>query len=53
MVNGVSASMVAVPHGSWPHVLAFLVERFPAIHPSVWTERLQKGLVISAQGIAL
>ncbi len=53
MVNGVSASMVAVPHGSRPHVLAFLVERFPAIHPSVWTERLQKGLVISAQGLAL
>ncbi len=53
MLNGVSASMVAVPQGDWPDVLAFLVARFPAIPERVWTERLMHGLVLNAQGETL
>ena len=53
MVNGVSASMVAVPHGPWPTLLAFLAARFPAIPEAVWAQRMAQGTVLSAKGEAL
>lgn len=46
--DGVSASRVAVRKGPWPHVLAFLQERLPAVQE--WPERLQRGDVLDAQG---
>lgn len=53
MRDGVSASVVAVPAGPWPTVLAFLDGRFPAVGQSVWADRLAQGLVLNAQGQAL
>lgn len=53
MVDGVSASVVAVPPGTWPDVLAFLVARFPAIQADVWLERLAQKRVLNANGIPL
>ena len=53
MRDGVSASMVAVPAGPWPSVLAYLDGRFPAVGASVWAERLAQGLVINGHGQAL
>ena len=53
MREGVSASVVAVPQGSWPTVLAFLLSRFPAVSATDWSQRLANGLVLNAQGQAL
>ncbi len=48
MRDGVSASRVAVRKGPWPHVLAFLQERLPAVQE--WPERFQRSEVLDAQG---
>ncbi|NDC60704.1 MAG: pseudouridine synthase [Betaproteobacteria bacterium] len=48
--NGVSPSRVVVPHGSWPTLLDFLSDRFPAVGTSVWAQRLSHGLVLSENG---
>ena len=53
MREGVSASVVAVPHGPWPTVLAFLAARFPAIAAADWSQRLARGLVLDANGQAV
>jgi tRNA pseudouridine32 synthase/23S rRNA pseudouridine746 synthase len=44
---------VSVPAGHWPTLLNFLVERFPGVARQTWTERLQRGAVINAQGLAI
>lgn len=49
--DGVAASSVVLPPGSWPTVLAFLTERFP--HVCDWPERIARGLVRDASGQAL
>ena len=51
MRDGVSASRVAVRQGPWPHLLAFLQERLPAVDE--WPQRLQRGEVLDAQGQAV
>lgn len=49
-VDGVSASAITVPRGEWPHVLAFLVARFPHISSTHWRQRLAAGQVTADDG---
>ena len=51
MRDGVSASVVSVPHGA-PHLLDFLAQRMPGISRSEWAERLAQGLVLHEDGQA-
>lgn len=51
--DGVGASSVALPAGSWPTVIAFLVEHFTAIPHAEWAARMQRGDVIDAAGETL
>jgi tRNA pseudouridine32 synthase/23S rRNA pseudouridine746 synthase len=44
---------VALPEGPWLTVLAFLVERFPAITRQTWQQRMAQGDVISEHGETL
>ncbi|RYG12830.1 MAG: pseudouridine synthase [Burkholderiales bacterium] len=48
--NGVSPSCVGLPVGSWPTILAFLIERFPAIPREDWLARVEAGLVVDEFG---
>lgn len=50
MHQGVSASVVAVPPGDWPHLLDFLAQRMPGISRTGWAERLDRGLVLQENG---
>jgi tRNA pseudouridine32 synthase/23S rRNA pseudouridine746 synthase len=47
--DGVSASVVSVPHGA-PHLLDFLAQRMPGISRSEWAQRLAQGLVLQEDG---
>lgn len=49
--EGVSASCVVLPAGSWGTVLAFLTERFAGVSTTQWQERMQTHLVVDDQGI--
>ena len=49
--DGVAASRVGVGDGRFPHVLAFLEARFPAV--SDWPDRLARGDVLDARGLPL
>ena len=49
MREGVSASVVSVPHGA-PHLLDFLALRMPGVSRSEWAERLAQGLVLHGDG---
>ena len=51
--DGVGASCVALPAGSWPTVLDFLAARFPAIGRAEWVLRMQHGAVFDQNGVAL
>ncbi len=51
--DGVGASQVALPVGSWTCVLDFLAQRFPAIAASEWTRRMEAGDVVDARGHAV
>ncbi len=53
MRDGVSASCVALPHGPWPRLLDFLVERLPAVSAGQWQERMAQGDVLDEAGAAL
>lgn len=50
MRDGVSPSRVAVTPGPWDTVLAFLVQRLPAVSPQDWHTRLSRGEVLGADG---
>jgi tRNA pseudouridine32 synthase / 23S rRNA pseudouridine746 synthase len=55
-LNGVAPSCVALPTvkpSPWPTVLAFLVERMPAVSRAEWVERFRHGSVLSEEGAAL
>jgi tRNA pseudouridine32 synthase/23S rRNA pseudouridine746 synthase len=47
--EGVSASVVAVPHGA-PQLLDFLAQRMPGISRIEWAQRLAQGLVLQEDG---
>ncbi|MBQ0961530.1 pseudouridine synthase [Ideonella sp. 4Y11] len=48
--QGVGASAVALPHGDWPTVLAFLAWRLPKASTAEWAERLAAGEVFDETG---
>ncbi len=48
--NGVGASCVMLPPGTWPTVLEFLVDRFPHISREEIVARMQRGDVLDAHG---
>src|ERR1700709_1733017 len=48
--DGVGASCVALPEGPWPTIASFLAERFPAIAPAVWAQRIADGEVLDEDG---
>ncbi len=48
--DGVGPSCVGLPPGAWPTVLAFLLERFPAVGTATWLARIDAGEVIDEHG---
>ena len=48
--QGVSASCVALPQGSWPTLLDFLDARMPAVGRDVWRTRMVDGWVLDEKG---
>ena len=48
--DGLAASTVHVPPGSWANVLDFLAERLPALNRAQWQQRLQQGEVLDEYG---
>ncbi|WP_460486841.1 RluA family pseudouridine synthase [Curvibacter fontanus] len=53
MVEGVSASCVALPHGPWLRLIDFLAERLPAVSSVQWMQRMAQGCVLDEQGTPL
>jgi tRNA pseudouridine32 synthase/23S rRNA pseudouridine746 synthase len=51
--DGVGPSVVRLPAGDWPTILAFLVERFPHVDAASWRARMERGLVCDESGTAL
>ncbi len=49
-VEGVGASHVQLPPGSWATVLDFLCDRFPAVDRTQWLSRMARGRVLDARG---
>ena len=41
--RGIGPSCVGLPAGPWPSLLAFLVQRFPAISADTWVQRMARG----------
>jgi tRNA pseudouridine32 synthase/23S rRNA pseudouridine746 synthase len=53
MVDGVSASCVALPHGPWPRLIDFLAERLSAVSTEQWVQRMATGRVLDETGHTL
>ncbi len=51
--DGVGASSIALPAGTWMLMIDFLVHQFPAIARDEWLQRMQRGDVLDADGNAL
>lgn len=48
--QGVNASCVVLPPGSWATVAEFLCQRFPGVPAAVWLQRMEAGDVVDDQG---
>ncbi|WP_434457979.1 pseudouridine synthase [Stutzerimonas urumqiensis] len=46
-------STLHLPAGPWPTVLNCLCARFPAIDRATWLDRMNRGRVLTAEGVAL
>src|ERR1041384_4175901 len=51
--DGVAASALACPPGSWPLVLDFLAERLPLVARDDWEMRMERGDVLDDTGAPL
>lgn len=51
--EGVSASALACPAGSWPLLLDFLAERLPLVDREDWARRMAQGEVLNSEGQVL
>ena len=51
--DGVGASSVALPTGTWTLLIDFLMHHFPAIARDEWLQRMQRGDVLDTDGNAL
>jgi tRNA pseudouridine32 synthase/23S rRNA pseudouridine746 synthase len=52
-IDGLAASTLQLPAGPWPTVLDCLCERFPAVAPGAWRERMARGRVVDGDGRAI
>jgi len=50
MLEGVSASCVALPAGPWPLLVDFLAQRLPAVSQAQWQQRMAQGRVLDENG---
>jgi tRNA pseudouridine32 synthase/23S rRNA pseudouridine746 synthase len=50
MRDGVAASTVTLPTGSWSTLLGFLCDNFKGIPPETWRARMDAGLVTDSKG---
>lgn len=50
MLEGVSASCVALPAGPWPLLVDFLAQRLPAVSQAQWLQRMAQGRVLDEHG---
>lgn len=50
MLDGVSASCVALPAGPWPLLIDFLAQRLPAVSHAGWGQRMAQGRVLDEDG---
>ncbi|MEK0433799.1 MAG: hypothetical protein RL700_2006, partial [Pseudomonadota bacterium] len=53
VLDGVSASRVALPSGPWLTVLDFLCQRFPHVDRLQWQERMAQSKVLNQHGGAV
>ena len=53
LLDGVAASAVHCPAGTWTQVLDFLAERLPRVDRADWLSRMARGEVLDDQGAAL
>jgi len=53
MLEGVSASCVALPAGPWPLLVDFLAQRLPAVSQAQWQQRMAQGRVLDEHGMPL
>jgi tRNA pseudouridine32 synthase/23S rRNA pseudouridine746 synthase len=51
--NGVGASCVVLPAGSWARMIDFLPQRFPGVSTDTWLQRLHDGDVVDDQGLRI
>ena len=51
VLDGVSASRVALPSGPWLTVLDFLCERFPHVDRLQWQERMVQNKVLNSMAL--
>jgi tRNA pseudouridine32 synthase/23S rRNA pseudouridine746 synthase len=49
-IDGLAASTLQLPPGTWPAVLDCLCERFPAVARSQWLDRMARGRVMDGDG---
>jgi tRNA pseudouridine32 synthase/23S rRNA pseudouridine746 synthase len=49
-IDGLAASTLQLPPGTWPSVLECLSERFPAVTRAQWLERMARGRVVDGDG---
>jgi tRNA pseudouridine32 synthase/23S rRNA pseudouridine746 synthase len=49
-IDGLAASTLQLPQGTWSSVLDCLCERFPAVERSMWVERMARGRVVDGHG---
>jgi len=49
-IDGLAASTLQLPPGTWPAVLDCLCERFPAVARSEWLSRMARGRVVDGDG---
>ncbi|MGE4123870.1 MAG: pseudouridine synthase [Pusillimonas sp.] len=50
--EGVAPSRVHLPHGPWPTLIDFLIDRFPFTAPQVIRERLARGEIVDQDGVS-
>lgn len=50
--DGIAPSYLNLPHGEWPDLLSFLIERFPHLPAEVLTDRLRRGELVDNDGQA-
>lgn len=53
VIDGVAPSYLWLPVGEWPNLLAFLIQRFPAIDSATWVARMARGEVVDGNGLRL